>query len=102
MNLFKEKRAKALNSYYKSKGNNSIETSVTDKVVMALGTMKDVLVDVVQCGEIKASESLISDRTEICTVCDEFLRDKKKCKVCGWYMELKIPLKAAKCPIDKW
>ena len=43
-----------------------------------------------------------SDRYDTCKSCDRFNKYLKTCKECGCFMPLKVKLKNAYCPINKW
>lgn len=46
---------------------------------------------------IKADE-----RFEICKLCPRLIQITNQCRECGCFMNLKVKLKAATCPIGKW
>lgn len=41
-------------------------------------------------------------RYNICDWCPEFISLTKQCKECGCFMNLKVKLENATCPIGKW
>lgn len=41
-------------------------------------------------------------RMEFCEVCDKFNKSQRKCLMCGCYMDLKVFIPDAQCPIKKW
>lgn len=43
-----------------------------------------------------------NSRLSMCEKCPELLSFTKQCKQCGCFMPLKVKLKAAKCPLNKW
>ena len=51
------------------------------------------------------SDKVISDefdtRWDICQTCPE-LTNANRCKQCGCFMKLKVRIKGAKCPLNKW
>lgn len=50
----------------------------------------------------KSSTELSDSRYSICEQCDKFLSMTKQCKECGCFMQLKVKLAEAQCPIGKW
>lgn len=43
-----------------------------------------------------------AERGEICRSCPEFRPTLHTCKICGCWMEAKIWLMMASCPLKKW
>jgi hypothetical protein len=41
-------------------------------------------------------------RYAICTDCTEFIPLTKQCRSCGCFMNLKVKLKEATCPHNRW
>ena len=41
-------------------------------------------------------------RFAVCQECPELIKTTNQCKQCGCFMKLKVKLKEAKCPLDKW
>ena len=41
-------------------------------------------------------------RLNICLSCDRLIRVTNQCKECGCFMNLKVKLKDATCPLGKW
>lgn len=50
----------------------------------------------------RSEEELAKDRLDICKACPEFFELTKQCSKCGCVMPLKVKLKEATCPINKW
>ena len=48
------------------------------------------------------SDSVASQRLDICSTCPEFIKLTTQCKKCGCVMKLKTLLKNADCPLGKW
>lgn len=65
-------------------------------------TITNSLKTAVAKGVILAEEEKIKKRIKICTNCEDLNKQDIRCNVCGCYMNVKIRLEAAKCPIDKW
>ena len=49
-----------------------------------------------------ASEEEAKKRYDICDWCPEFISLSKQCKQCGCFMNLKVKLQEAVCPLGKW
>lgn len=43
-----------------------------------------------------------STRMSLCMDCPELIKVTKQCKQCGCFMNLKVKLKEAQCPLKKW
>ncbi len=55
------------------------------------------------CGDrVIASRSTVKERLEICSNCDKFDTETKRCTVCGCFMMVKANLEASTCPDEKW
>jgi len=50
----------------------------------------------------KVSEEVAKERMDICEGCEHLVATTKQCRKCGCFMKLKVTLKRAHCPIDKW
>lgn len=48
------------------------------------------------------SEDEQSHRLSICKTCPFLIKQTNQCKQCGCFMNLKVKLSAAECPIGKW
>jgi len=51
-------------------------------------------------GHIRATDTKIKERLEICKKCDKF--DGSRCNLCGCFMKYKVVLASSVCPIGKW
>lgn len=47
-------------------------------------------------------KKVINERLNLCLSCPEFISLTTQCKKCGCFMEAKIKLQNAKCPLEKW
>ena len=47
-------------------------------------------------------ENEANRRFEICKLCPRLIQATKQCKECGCFMNMKVKLKTAVCPIGKW
>jgi hypothetical protein len=47
-------------------------------------------------------EDVSKARLEICESCPRLIKTTKQCRECGCFMALKVKLKNATCPINKW
>ena len=50
----------------------------------------------------KTTDEIAEQRFDVCKACPELIRITKQCKKCGCFMNLKVKLAAAACPIGKW
>jgi hypothetical protein len=50
----------------------------------------------------KTTDEIADQRYDICKACPELIKITKQCKKCGCFMNLKVKLAAAACPIGKW
>ena len=58
--------------------------------------------DIFNPNEPRSSEEEARARMETCEKCPEFIGITKQCKQCGCVMPLKVKLKNATCPLNKW
>ncbi len=42
------------------------------------------------------------ERFKVCSSCPELIRATSQCKQCGCFMKVKVKLKEATCPLNKW
>jgi predicted Zn-ribbon and HTH transcriptional regulator len=50
----------------------------------------------------KTEDDVAEKRLEICKQCPELLSVTTQCKKCGCFMNAKVKLEAARCPLEKW
>jgi hypothetical protein len=50
----------------------------------------------------KVSEEEAEARLNTCINCDRLIQLTKQCKECGCIMAIKVKLKNATCPLNKW
>lgn len=59
---------------------------------------KDVL-----AGKLRLSEEeLATERLKVCAECPQMTKLTRQCKLCGCFLDLKVKVLNAHCPIDKW
>lgn len=58
--------------------------------------------DLLNSENLNFDETVSAKRYEICEACPRFLKITKQCKECGCFMHLKVKLKEAVCPLEKW
>lgn len=58
--------------------------------------------DLLNPNQPRAESELAQKRLSICEQCPFFRQVSKTCKKCGCFMNLKVTLDNAYCPIDKW
>lgn len=58
--------------------------------------------DVLNPNQEYAADEIQKNRYSICEQCPRFLKVTKQCKECGCFMNLKVKLKEAVCPLSKW
>lgn len=55
------------------------------------------------CGDRAiAYRSTVKKRLEICSTCEKFDAQAKRCTICGCLMMVKANLEASNCPDGKW
>lgn len=52
--------------------------------------------------EIFSSDLEKKRRYDICQACEFFEAQSKRCEKCGCFMEYKVGITAAQCPVNKW
>ena len=72
-------------------------TSLTRKLTMFLGTMWAWA----RSGFKLSSEQHSQARFEICKACPELVNNKQ-CNLCGCFMQKKVKIESASCPLKKW
>jgi hypothetical protein len=50
----------------------------------------------------KALEEEAKTRLDICKACPELIQLSTTCKKCGCFMQAKVKIKRASCPLGKW
>jgi hypothetical protein len=48
------------------------------------------------------TEDIAQERFSICLQCPELIKATKQCKQCGCFMNMKVKLSHAVCPLGKW
>jgi len=49
-----------------------------------------------------AAADLEKSRLAVCQACPEFTKMSRQCRMCSCFMDLKVKLLDASCPIEKW
>lgn len=49
-----------------------------------------------------SDEELFHERLETCKGCEQYAEKVMTCKECLCWIPIKLHIKAAKCPFDKW
>jgi hypothetical protein len=57
---------------------------------------------VINTGQLLTSAENASERLSICDTCEFFNKKDIRCTQCGCFMEQKVHLKTASCPVKKW
>lgn len=70
------------------------------KVRHFINTAVKVVTHAVSTGKLKAEDTTVKTRREICSNC-EFLVNNK-CQKCGCFISAKTSLEAATCPEHRW
>jgi len=52
--------------------------------------------------KILEDDEAYNTRLKICYVCEQFIKDKNKCNICGCNMKLKAKIHLFNCPLEKW
>ncbi len=52
--------------------------------------------------ETLASEELTASRLGVCEGCPRFCKESRQCEVCTCFVDVKVALKSASCPLDYW
>ena len=50
----------------------------------------------------RVQTTIAEERYEICAVCPQLIKLTGQCKECGCFMQAKVKLPNAFCPLDKW
>lgn len=58
--------------------------------------------DLLNPSKEQASDEVAWSRYNVCDWCPEFISLTKQCKKCGCFMNLKVKLQDATCPLGKW
>ena len=53
-------------------------------------------------GEPPVSDEIVEARLDICTTCDRYAAESKRCLDCGCYVRFKTRLRSQHCPQGKW
>lgn len=65
--------------------------------------LREIAMDILR-GKLPAAaaDDLAKTRINICEECPEFTKISRQCKQCGCFMDIKVKLLKATCPIDKF
>lgn len=76
--------------------------SVGDMAKGLLSSAKDIVSGVVHGEGLLVSEEVYTTRMSICSTCEFFRLEDKRCTQCGCFMEAKTRFKKTYCPVHKW
>jgi len=55
------------------------------------------------CGDrVLAQKTKVEERLEVCSNCEKYNADDKRCTVCGCFMLVKANIETSECPDGKW
>ncbi|MGB3651186.1 MAG: DUF6171 family protein [Rivularia sp. (in: cyanobacteria)] len=55
------------------------------------------------CGDrVLAQKSKVEERLEICSNCEKYNAEDRRCTVCGCFMLVKANIESSECPDGKW
>ncbi|MEO1428399.1 MAG: DUF6171 family protein [Cyanobacteria bacterium J06633_8] len=55
------------------------------------------------CGDrVLAPKSKVEERLEICSSCEKYNSEAKRCTLCGCFMLVKANIETSECPDGKW
>jgi hypothetical protein len=49
-----------------------------------------------------SSTEIAAERLKLCEGCEHMAKLSRQCNLCGCFLDLKVKLLEASCPIDKW
>ena len=58
--------------------------------------------DILNPSTPKSTDEIQKERLSVCLDCDKLIQLTKTCSQCGCFMEIKVKLMEAKCPLGKW
>ena len=58
--------------------------------------------DLLNSDSPRASDEVAYERYNSCLSCPQLIQTTKQCKKCGCFMNLKVKLEHAACPLNKW
>lgn len=73
-----------------------------DMAKALLGSAKDIVSGAVQGEGVLVTEDVYNNRISICSSCEFFRKEDKRCTKCGCFMEAKTRFKKTHCPVNKW
>lgn len=65
-------------------------------------SLKQIALDVLHGKLVLSEAELTAERLKVCNECPSFKRMARQCEICGCFIDLKIRILNASCPIDKW
>lgn len=79
----------------------SDRTSTPTKRQMLASVMRDVATWIVK-GVPVSSSVVAKERMDLCKACEFFDHNSARCRKCGCFMNAKVHMETAACPIGKW
>lgn len=76
--------------------------SLVQEAMNLAKSVATVVKDAAQGKAVTVSEEELQRRYSICEKCDLFDADKKRCRKCGCWMDMKSKLASMECEIGKW
>lgn len=76
--------------------------SLSDMAKGFLNSAKDVVTGAVHGDGLFVTEEVYTTRMSLCSACEFFRKEDKRCSQCGCFMEAKTRFKKTYCPVHKW
>lgn len=65
-------------------------------------SLRQIAKDIV-AGKLQLSEEeLATERLKLCKECPQMTKLSRQCKLCGCFLDLKVKVLNAQCPMGKW
>lgn len=81
---------------------NNQYPSAFEQAKSLIELVQDTIVDVVNGEEVFSTDELKTKRMEICKSCEHYNESHNRCMKCGCFLDQKVSLNSARCPLNKW
>lgn len=84
------------------KQQNNQYPSKFEQAKSLISLVQDTIVDVMKGEQVFSTDELKEQRMAICKSCDQYNEKHNRCMKCGCFLDKKVSLSSARCPLNKW
>lgn len=69
---------------------------------LIMSQLRKIAIQVLKGDVVLSEKELATERLKVCNACPSFRRLTRQCGLCNCFMDLKVKLLEAECPLEYW